>query len=63
MGVTDPDPIAVTDEIVTLICAELGCDARSVLRRLAGLPVRGAAQSAIDAALERHGVRPVKGAK
>lgn len=62
---TDPDPIVLTDEIVTRIAEEAGCHPQSVLRRFAGLTVRGARnQAAIDAALERHGVRvSPKGAK
>ena len=62
---TNHEPVTITDEIVSAICAELGVDPRTVIRRLAGLELRSKpTELAIDAALERHGVRaPAKGAK
>lgn len=56
---TDPDPIILTDELVTTIAMEAQCHPNSVLRRFAGLEVSGKERSRrIDEALAKHGIRP-----
>ncbi len=47
----------VTDAVVDAIAAEADSDRRSVIRRLAGLPVRGRAGRRIDAVLARINAR------
>ena len=41
----------VTDDLVARIADDLGVDPRTIIRRLAGLPVRGRCGARIDAAL------------
>lgn len=41
----------VTDDVVDAIAAEVYADRRTVVRRLAGLPVRGRVQERIDRAI------------
>jgi hypothetical protein len=54
--------LTLTNELVTEVAAEADTDERSVVKRLAGLPVRGRAGPRIDRALERRGLRrPAKG--
>jgi hypothetical protein len=45
-------------DLVEKIARVTGADQRTVLKRLAGIPVRGAAGPAIDAALDREGIQP-----
>lgn len=47
----------INDETLKEISTEASAAAVSVLRRLAGLPVRGRAQGRIDAVLQARGLR------
>lgn len=47
----------ISDELIDAIAVETGADRRSVVRRFAGLPVRGAAGRAIDSAIASRGLR------
>jgi hypothetical protein len=51
---TERHPAPVDDELVAALAEQASADRRSVVRRLAGLPVRGLAGRRIDAAIERH---------
>ena len=52
----DAKPLkAVDDALVQEVVETTGAHERTVLRRLAGLPVRGAAGRAVDAALRARG--------
>lgn len=59
MGNAAAEMVAVesTDALVDAVVADTDADRRSVIRRLAGLPVRGAAGLAIDRALAARGLR------
>jgi len=46
-----PQGGTITDEIVDRIAAVADADRRSVIRRLAGLPLRGRVQRRVDAAI------------
>jgi hypothetical protein len=46
----------IDDVIIAQIADEALADRRSVVRRLARLPVRGRVASRIDAAIARHGL-------
>lgn len=48
--------LGVDDDVINRIAEVASCDGRSVIRKLAGLPVRGPASKRIDAVLERLGV-------
>lgn len=58
MSIADERPGASIDDATVRALADRACvDARSVVRRLAGLPVRGRAGARIDAALEEWRTR------
>lgn len=48
----------VTDALVDEVATATYADPRSVVRRLAGLPVRGRRGEAIDRELETRGIHP-----
>jgi predicted transcriptional regulator len=47
------------ENLVDEIAAELGADRRTIIKRLAGLPVRGGIGRAIDNALRARGYAPM----
>jgi len=51
----------ITDAVVDDIAREADVDRRSVMRRLACLPVRGRSGRRVDAVLERRGLLLVEG--
>jgi DNA-binding MurR/RpiR family transcriptional regulator len=50
------NPAPITDETVAEIAAATGADPRTVIRRLAGLGVKGAARTAIDREFVERGI-------
>jgi hypothetical protein len=50
----------VTDALVLKVAGEASADRRSVIRALAGLPVRGLPGQRINRVLEAHGIARVK---
>lgn len=50
--------MVVTQQLVREVAAETGAHHQSVTRRIAGLPVQGAAGRAIDRALRERGIVP-----
>lgn len=54
----EPHTPRLTDQDVAALAAEASADPRSVIRALAGLPVRGLAGTRIREALARHRATP-----
>ena len=57
-----PSPAPIDDALVAAIAAEADADDRTVVRRLAGLPVRGRPGRRVDAALAKRGLLREPGA-
>ena len=49
-----PRTAYVSDRIVDVIATEADCYRRTVIRRLAGLPVRGRVETRVDRAIGHH---------
>ena len=49
-------PVPITDASVAAVAAAADCDPRTVIRRLAGLPVRGRVERRIERELARLGL-------
>ncbi len=57
----NPSTIQLTDQTISTIAAEADTDPRSVLRRLAGLPVKGRAGARVARVIAARGISPLGG--